>query len=268
MEIRQQRYIGEMTPTWVNGSGEFLEGSGGRLYMAEASAPSLLMDSLPLEFAFRELLELDPADDAELVAFMGRWGLLYHPERFAVFAGMEASEAIAETDSLGMHSAVSLAEARLAALDLQNAARAVRDYQSMQGNDDPSSALRLINNGATRETQVCLRTVDLIEVNGKLCEVDGLSGYAYGMGFGSHTTLTNMICNQVLDVLADAFEWRECDNENCGRLHKSIRHRASGRPKTNKRPNEQPHFCSDACKDAVKKRQQRAKRAASGGALE
>lgn len=74
----------EEKPTWYAAPLEIVEDESlGKILVEKKGGESALLDELPVEFAFREFLELDARDENALVAFMGEWGLLLHPARYS-----------------------------------------------------------------------------------------------------------------------------------------------------------------------------------------
>ena len=277
------------------------------------------VNSLPVEFAFREFLELNPLDEEKLsehegriasetidenalVAFMNKWGALWHPYRFSsafhtyyndaaeierevekaetagaiykdsetrqrlgralheqhVHAVIKASDGILLScdpddpmnakDAEPCHGLLSLEEACLAALDMQMCIQAILAFDTYEINGDPTPALELINEGATRETY-------LVSTEGRFMDETGYPRDSWQPGCTpARTCLTNEICNQVLAVIGSDTEWKQCECEGCGRWFKEKR---GGAKTSNKKGSREPIYCSKQCNDRAAKRKQR-----------
>lgn len=283
------RKFNKLTPSWLNGSGAIENTATGIEYMREVffispynavsnrpqepfyeyeDAPRRLLTELETEFAFRELLDLNAESYKAVSDFMGKWGLLYHPQRFSSErqrAG-EVQRAINLTDKADKEAGtfyqrvISIDEAMAAAKSLQRAVGALLALDSGEGLNDPSSyievsnSIDLLNAAGIKRALIGAEYTDAISEDLKINTAQGFTR----TDRASQTTLTEQICLQAIDVLTDnGAEWRRC--AHCGRLFKDKR---DATRKTTKRPSNPPVHCSKTCTNNAKIKRYRAKQKA------
>lgn len=233
-------------------------------------------DSLPVEFFSHQLLELDTASDESILEFTTEYGIPRHPSRLSPLCGThyrgnfsgpdeqyeklaDAKQATDEslfkfedkvlseskskwTDSNGEEHQViaseteslwfetSLEEVRFTLFDLQYEVKTLFDFLSGSIKYWNGSC---INGGASNKYAV----------------------HAGVRQFPDYS-LTQGICNQIIETIAEDTPWKVCACEGCGRLFKRQQSREDNPPKTNKLPS-RSKYCSIACQNRQGQRNRR-----------
>lgn len=211
-------------------------------------------DRLPVEFFNHQLMECDAADPDALASFVSAWGLPFHPSRFdPEYKAGKAWPAIRETEALkdqepnsrstsgGAWLAITAAEARATVELLQGVVLQIREYVRGAADDIPD--LGAVNAGACSLWRAVY-----------LGQIDKENAY-------STRGLTNAICNQIMEAIADTqTPWVECKS-GCGAVFKQ-KQPADPAKHPRKRPSE---FCSEKCKNRQGQRDKREKRKQARG---
>ncbi len=279
-----------VAPSWVNGSGVIETTDSGIEFMREV----LLIDpnnavsnraqeafyeydgvskqalaELDTEFSFRELLALNADSYKSVADFMGKWGLLYHPQRFAssgqctrvVQRAINLTDKADETEGTFYQRVVSIDEAMLAAKALKSAVESLlaldtstqdvlKDNTAMAAYDMAiSEHIALLNTASVRRLRITAKNIVKTSNGITISSTEAVKGTERA----SQTTLTEQICWQAISVLTDeSTSWRQC--AHCGRWFKSKRDKAR---KTVKRSSNPPVHCSTTCQNNAKNKRWR-----------
>jgi phage FluMu protein Com len=188
---------------------------------------------LPENFVTRELLEIDPENENELFAFINLYGLPFHPLRGKPGhsnsdKGIRDTEEMRKLRERAPSQIISHREAREALKVLQSAIWGMVRMLLDEAGD--WEQYEVINWG--KDNPLDIRATSLKE-NAKA---------------SSHLqSLTEAVCNQVIDMFNDTAVWRKCPQ--CGMPFK--RHRPKKRANTKIRKSSKhadAAFCSQDCK--------------------
>lgn len=199
------------------------------------------LDTLPVEFFSHQLMEVDVSDDENLLSFVSTYGIPRHPSRYRI-GGMPWSEtryddievAKGRTDSAayafldddddryGWFS-TSIEEVKFTIEDIQSDIRNM--FKCLSGEVESYWSGKYINAG---------------------------TAYPYVAHTGQRTfpdhSLTNAICNQVVNTIADEALWKLCACDGCGRLYKRHQPKTGISSKTGKNPS-RSKYCSIKCQN-------------------
>ena len=235
--------------------------------------------SLPVEFFARELLECDPQNTDSLIDFVSEWGLPFHPSRFGrysmgslerrerVYRAIEATDAIMK-ESCDARAHLSMEEASLSVADMQECVRGILSY--VEGIAETCD-LALVNAASANPWNVSKSKSGVqISDDGKSMAIDMMADWdnrkisINDVDCENHMliggTLTNAVCNQIIDTVLSDAPWKQC--AHCGRVFKHQRNNSSRQPKTSKKPSDAT-YCSSTCRENAKKKRQRANAAAN-----
>lgn len=260
---------------WVKGPTIRFSSCGGTriayAHTPDASGGLHTLDSLPIEFFNHELMGVDADDESQVFDFVKEWGFPFSPFRTnektieqlanlidfdthanAIGASENAlNNAIyANCDDLPGVSVVgrdviSFEEAKATIAELQNCVTMLYAILENEGRDLMMSVKAKLMLGVVNACSNNPIRIGSIQVIGS--DLDRTTG---------QITLTNAICNQIIDVVSDPAPWRLCANQNgrkpCGRIFKHKRTES-------KTPDVDARFCCKKCSDADKQRRKRAK---------
>lgn len=205
------------------------------------------IDSLPVEFFSHQLMDVDASNDEEILSFASDFGIPMHPSRYGI-GGLPHREDVCDAlieekkkgDSArlkiadkhdGCWTCATLEEARITINDLQAAIDGL--LKCVSGESDSWYYNQTINAGA----------VNAFSVH------EGIRTFP-------DNSLTNAICNQVIETIADEAPWRLCGCEGCGRPFKHHQPRKGVSTKTGKNPS-RSKYCCLACQNRQGQRNRR-----------
>jgi hypothetical protein len=197
----------------------------------DAPPVSISVCSLPENFVTHELLEVDPEDENELFAFINRYGLPFHPLRGKLGysdKGIRDTEEMRKLREGAPSQTISHREAREALRVLQSTIWGMVRMLLDEAGD--WEQYEVINWG--KDNPLDIRATSLRE------------NIKASLNFQS---LTEAVCNQVIDMFNDPAVWRKCPQ--CGMPFK--RHRPKKRTNTKDRKSSKhvdAVFCSQDCK--------------------
>lgn len=205
------------------------------------------MDSLPVEFFSHQLMNVDVSNDASVLSFVTSYGIPKHPSRYGPGGNIvwshfddierekkKTDSAFWETIDLydGCWEIVTFEEVKLSIDDLQSAIREM--FRCIRGEVEDWGLANVINSGATNPVVVH---------SGLLTFPD--------------YSLTNAICNQVIETISDETEWKICNCEGCGRIFKHHQPEDGFSAKTGKNPS-RSLYCCRKCQNRQGQRNRRA----------
>lgn len=223
--------------------------------------------SLPVEFWNHQLREVDFRNKNELIDFVEKWGIPYHPIRNDPFLTEEQKElsGIRETERRAPvfiphpHEREILYDCHITSIgspflsfiswaELESSIRALQAligvlvYHKTVMFEAITAANSMINYASCNPTR--LTTWQLS---------DAVVWKKGGIGLSSRGLLTSAICNQIIGSFADdTAEWRTCACEGCERKFKRKQ------PENlSVRPDRDSIYCCKKCKDRQAKRNQR-----------
>lgn len=230
---------------------------------AGANDDGRVVKGLPIEFFNHDLMEVDASDDGSVAGFARAWGLPFHPARFGFWPSIvkfrEVADAMRETDAIAeAHSGaewetlyLSMSEARLSISHLQSAVADLRRLVKGDAWDDDREYVTLFN-CANRDERALAVPVpiefgpikhEMFLDHGAWIELDD-------WGFQRATyTLTNAICAQVVETVANPAPWQVC--EYCGKPFKLQRDYSPRKAKTDRKQT-QRKYCCNRCAQAMK----------------
>lgn len=203
-------------------------------------------DLLPTEFFSHQLMGIDPTDTGNIVDFAAEFGLLFHPARYGhcslyrSFDSIDEEARVEELEKLiaaspndlmryGILSYISIKEMKAAIEDLQNN---IEELFLCITKSDSWPLLDFVNAGSSNPF--------LITSNPGHIQVNG--------------SLTNAVCNQIIDVVASDRPWKVCKCDKCGRIFKKPQ--GASPSKTEKSPST-ALYCSTRCRDRQSQRNRR-----------
>lgn len=203
-------------------------------------------DFLPTEFFSHQLMEIDAEDTEGIINFATEFGFLFHPARYGrcnLCRDFDSSCEEARVEELerliaaspsnlmryGILSYISIKEMKAAIEDLQ---ADIGELFRCISKSDTGPMLDFVNVGSCNPF--------LITSNPKHMRVTG--------------SLTNAVCNQIIDVVASDRPWKVCKCDKCGRIFKKPQ--GSSPSKTDKSPST-ALYCSTRCRDRQSQRNRR-----------
>ena len=223
--------------------------------------------SLPVEFWNHQLREVDVRNKKELIDFVEKWGIPYHPVRNKPFLTEDQKEfnGISETE----HHAPAFIpypheEEILYDCHITSKGSPFLSFISWAELESSIEALQLLVSTLVYcETAIpALITAANNMINYASCNPACLTTWQLsdavvwnkgGISLSSRGLLTSAICNQIIGSFADdTAEWRTCACEGCERKFKRKQ------PENlSVRPDRDSIYCCKKCKDRQSKRNQR-----------
>lgn len=226
------REIGLFRIGWPLAENELVVHEGSQ-FVVNGKGSSL--DKLPVEFFSHQLMELDVSNTDKLLSFVSAYGIPRHPSRYGIggmplngerFDDVQSAKEKTDLVQYVIHDvndqpywfSTSLEEVRLSLEDLQTDIQDMFNW--MQRNDESYWSGRFINTG---------------------------TAYPYTVHTGKRTfpdfSLTNAICNQVVETISDDALWKTCECEGCERPFKHHQPKKGTSAKTGKNPSRSKYCC-------------------------
>lgn len=232
--------------------------SDGVIYRDENGAAFLkysdeALSALPVEFFSHQLMDVDADSEEAISDFCKQYGVPLHPFRYTEYLYadiLEIEAAIVKTNGLDRDS-VSCEEIRLAIHELQDSLSSMFAYIREESNTYNLNPIVAASCNPVASLQYSETPFDF--------SPNEAGSRSYGLVFWNSRlegcSLTNAICNQVIDTISDdRLLWRECQCEDCDRVFKV---KQSDRPsKTNRHPSN-PRYCSTTCENRQGQRNKR-----------
>lgn len=249
------------------------------------------IDTLPVEFFSHQFLEVDPFSIDSVLEFACTWGIMTHPSRtpghFISAKGLE-NELNKRELRISKENYCSFVHGSSSnEFDFYKSFINAVDLSKSKENDriakDATPAYILKDSKAPCADKIG-QQVSLIEMQASICdlqhEIKEMLSYIAGLidtwsgtniNNGSCNplfvkpepihpiavrSLTNAICNQIIETIADDAPWKLCSCDGCGRYFK--RHQRNKPAKTEKTPSDAKYCCS-TCAERQKKRNYRKK---------
>lgn len=244
--------VGVFPVPWALAKPAFGEG-GGELYVY-SGYPSSELDSLPVEFFSHQLMALDVSNDNEVLAFTAEFGIPLHPSRYAHTSNFEAGGYIWETTDEARYNAIQQAKAMtddvshhsdgwgFMVASLPEVRFSLEDLKS-----EVSLLFEFVRGESERWSGSCVN----------IASTSRFMTHSGARTFPSNS-LTNAICNQIQDVLADnETEWKICACDGCDRIFKRFQPRGKNSCKTSKKP-PRSIYCCRKCQDRQAQRNRKA----------
>lgn len=233
-------------------------------------------DSLPIEFFSHQLLDLDTSSDEALLEFVTEYGIPRHPTRLFPVCGTHYRGSFADSDE--QHAR--LTEAKeisdeamfgLGGIVLSESedkwtddfgeehitvTRLMKDFWFGTSLEEVRFTLFDLQHEVKEMFDCLLGKIDSWRGN---CINAGASNiYAVHTGFRQYPdySLTQGICNQIIETIADDIPWRACSCEGCDRLYKRQQPRGGYLTKTAKNPS-RSKYCSIKCQNRQGQRNRR-----------
>lgn len=246
------REIASFGVAWKKGDGVIYRDGSGVAYLKYSDER---LSSLPCEFFSHQLFDdVNIDSDESLCGFCQQYGIPLHPYRYTEYwyADADIKPAIESTNKLG-RDAVSCVEIRLAIYELRMSVSSMFSYIK-----EESDTYRLDPILAASSNHVVSLQYPDTPISFSPNEVgNDSSGLVFWNSRLHGCSLTNAVCNQVIDSITDdRHEWRECACEGCNRVFKV---------KQSKRPTpsgKHPHnsvYCSTVCENRQGQRNKRKK---------
>lgn len=260
----------------------------GITFLRHRATLQTVRNDLPFEFFSHQLMSVDPLDNDSILAFAEEYGIMQHPRRFD--SDFAARNVTARPTRFGIDSCgcecfvLECISGELAASEFSRQYNPAKDgfTAQMDNIDSISAALDRaiwagVPSGRFYRTSLMEMRLAIADLQCSVSQLfDCLSGkrndwpYAELVNAGSDNaqcvlskhdlpvlgSLTNEICNQIIESVADERPWKTCACEGCGRLFK--RHQGKRKPKTEKNPSDSV-YCCKACQDRQGQRNRQAR---------
>lgn len=234
---------------WKTSDGNIYRADNGKAYLKYSDKT---LTELPVEFFSHQLMDLDTESDDAIANFCKRYGIPLHPYRYTEYwyADADIKPAIEATNRLGM-GAVSCEEIRLAVYALQESLKTMFAYIREEANTYNLNPIV----AASCNPVASLQYPDT-PISFSPNEAGGdSSSHVFWNSRLDGCSLTNAICNQVIDTIADdRHEWRECACEGCNRVFKV---KQSNRPVASGKHPSNSVYCSTTCENRQGQRNKR-----------
>ena len=234
-------------------------------------------DTLPIEFFSHQLLDLDTSSDEGLLEFVTEYGIPRHPTRlfpacgthyrgsFAnpdeQYARLTEAKVISDEAMFGLEGIV-LSESESKWTDDRGEehitiVRCMKDFWFGTSLEEVRFTLFDLQYEVRKMFDCLLGKTD--SWNGACINAGASNVYAVHTGFRQFPdySLTQGICNQVIESIADDIPWKACACEGCDRLFKHQQPREGCSNKTEKAPS-RSKYCSVKCQNRQGQRNRRA----------
>lgn len=194
---------------------------------SEDKAPSS-RDWLPVEFFSHQFMEFDPHDQESMMTLVSTFGVPLHPRRFGIGGGVylrgdseygRLRKAMSDTDKMRFSP---VEESRVGLSEYWQTVNMIRFVASFE---EVSFAVESLQNDISAMFDFLDGRANSWSAN--VINAGASNAFTIGTGVCAFPdfSLTNAICNQVIETAVSKEPWKKCACEGCGRWFKRFQPR-------------------------------------------